>query len=155
MIFPFYIFLLLHWWLWFKKSHIKTFSQNDTTLRGAGYWFIPEALIRKTGSQHKVFPSFYSNEAEFALWCAALILETWGGDEIFRSNWPRQWCITELAGWVWKALVRSQWQKSVGQARAWRDGVTLLPPTPHLPKVYWITLWGAPSSSLFWPHEIL
>lgn len=50
-----------------KKSHIKTSSQNATTLREAGYWFIPEALIRKTGSQHKVFPSLYSNEAEFAL----------------------------------------------------------------------------------------
>lgn len=50
-----------------KKRHIKTSSQNATTLREAGYWFIPEALIRKTGSQHKVFPSLYSNEAEFAL----------------------------------------------------------------------------------------
>lgn len=89
--------------LWKKKRHIKTSSQNATTLREAGYWFIPEALIRKTGSQHKVFPSLYSNEAEFALWCAALILEAtegvgWVGgvkNEIFRSNWPRQWCITE------------------------------------------------------------
>lgn len=124
MNFLFYIFLLLHWWLLFygrplkkKKSHIKTFSENATTLREAGYWFIPEALIRKTGSQHKVFPSLYSNEAEFALWCAALILETkeGGKNEIFRSNWPRQWCITELAGWVWKAVVRSQRQHSEGQ----------------------------------------
>lgn len=50
-----------------KNSHIKTFSQNATTRGEAGYWFIPEALIRKTGSQHKVFPALYSNEAEFAL----------------------------------------------------------------------------------------
>lgn len=50
-----------------KESHIKTFSQNATTLGEDGYWFIPEALIRKTGSQHKVFPLLYSNEAEFAL----------------------------------------------------------------------------------------
>lgn len=50
-----------------KNSHIKTSSQNATTLGEAGYWFIPEALIRKTGSQHKVFPPLYSNEAEFAL----------------------------------------------------------------------------------------
>ena len=58
---------LILWGAFEKKSHIKTFSQNATTLGEAGYWFIPEALIRKTGSQHKVFPSLYSNEAEFAL----------------------------------------------------------------------------------------
>lgn len=92
MNFLFYIFLLLHWWLLFygrplkKKSHIKTFSENATTLREAGYWFIPEALIRKTGSQHKVFPSLYSNEAEFALWCAALILETKEGEKMRFSD---------------------------------------------------------------------
>lgn len=72
--------------LWKKKSHIKTFSENATTLREAGYWFIPEALIRKTGSQHKVFPSLYSNEAEFALWCAALILETKEGEKMRFSD---------------------------------------------------------------------
>lgn len=54
-----------------KPSHRMPQHSGET-----GYWFIPEALIRKTGSQHKVFPLLYSNEGEFALWCAALILAT-------------------------------------------------------------------------------
>ncbi len=59
--------------------------------------------------KHKVFPSLYLNEL-----CICIVMgrsyfraEEEDKNEIFRSNWPRQWCITKLAGSVWKPLVRS------------------------------------------------
>lgn len=140
MIFPFlYIFAaslvtLILWWA-FKKSHIKMFSQNATTLREVGYWFIPEALIRKTGSQHKVFPSFYSNEAEFALWSAALILEMKKGgkmrfsDQIDLGNGALRSWQAESERLLFDHSGRSQW----GRGRVWRDGVSLCCERPPYP----------------------
>lgn len=154
MNFLFYIFLLLHWWLLFygglwENSHIKTFSQNATTRGEAGYWFIPEALIRKTGSQHKVFPALYSNEAEFALWCAALILETKE-----RKKWDFQIKLTQAMVHYGTGRLSLKGSCSitapeVGRAGgAWRDGVSLRTP----PTGCWSALgpWDAPSSGLFW-----
>lgn len=134
-----------------KNSHIKTFSQNATTRGEAGYWFIPEALIRKTGSQHKVFPALYSNEAEFALWCAALILETKE-----RKKWDFQIKLTQAMVHYGTGRLSLKGSCSitapeVGRAGgAWRDGVSLCCETLPQAAGALFAPWDAPSFGLFW-----
>ncbi len=125
--FSFSVFLLLHWWLLFYRAFEESavliaFSENATTFGGAGYWFIPGALIRKTGSQ--------TQSVSFTLFKWALHLHCDGPasyfraeeedkNEIFRSNWPRQWLHYETGR---QRLKASCFDQEPGSARRAQSG---------------------------------
>lgn len=166
MIFPFYIFLLLHWWLLFygggfKKRRIKTFSQNDTTLKRG--WI----LVYSRGNDQEDWLSAQSVSFLLFKWgwicivmCSSYFRDEGGwemrfSDQIDLGNGALRSWQAESERLLFDHSGRSQWGRREHGKMESHCCTPTHPLPPSSPLDHTLGRWGAPSSSLFWPSGSL